>query len=169
MNAPYQAFQTADGWITVGASNQANWERFLKLIDAEELATDERFVTNELRMRNRLVLEEELTRFLVVKTSEDWLDLFEQGGFPAGPVLNVKQMHEDPQTLAREMVVEVEHSRLGSTKTLGLPVKFSITPGAVKQGAPTLGENTEEVLREFGIADHLSQAILKKTRNKETG
>jgi crotonobetainyl-CoA:carnitine CoA-transferase CaiB-like acyl-CoA transferase len=78
----------------------------------------------------------------------------EAAGVPAGPVLDVKQMHEDPQVLARDMVVEVQHSRLGAVKTIGAPVKFSHTPGAVARGAPTLGEHTRDILRECGYSDH---------------
>jgi crotonobetainyl-CoA:carnitine CoA-transferase CaiB-like acyl-CoA transferase len=62
-------------------------------------------------------------------------------------------MHEDPQTLARDMVVEVEHSRLGPVETLGLPVKFSATPGGVRHGAPLYGEHSRAVLAEFGFSD----------------
>ena len=72
---------------------------------------------------------------------------------PAGPVLDVIQMHADPQTQAREMVVEVPHSRWERCKTLGAAVKFSATPSDVKRGAPVLGEHTREVLNEYGYAD----------------
>ena len=72
---------------------------------------------------------------------------------PAGPVLSVGQMHENPQTLARDMVVEVPHSRLGKVKTLGTPVKFSRTPASITRGAPVLGEHTREVLAEHGYSE----------------
>jgi crotonobetainyl-CoA:carnitine CoA-transferase CaiB-like acyl-CoA transferase len=65
----------------------------------------------------------------------------------------------DPQTLAREMVVEVEHSRIGPVKTIGLPVKFSATPGKVRTGAPVYGEHTREVLREYGFDDKQIEAL----------
>lgn len=151
LNAPYQAFQTADGWITIGAANQANWERFLSLIDAEDLKVDQRFLTNSLRMENREKLEQELTSYLVKRTTDYWLALFEKGGFPAGPVLDIKQMHKNEQTIAREMVTPVNHSTAGEMQTLGLPVKFSKTPGKVASGAPLLGEHTAEILAEFGV------------------
>jgi crotonobetainyl-CoA:carnitine CoA-transferase CaiB-like acyl-CoA transferase len=62
-------------------------------------------------------------------------------------------MHADPQVRAREMVVEVEHATLGSVRTLGLPVKFSDTPGEVRTGAPVYGQHTREVLRAHGFAE----------------
>ena len=79
---------------------------------------------------------------------------------PAGPVYDVNQMHQDPQVLAREMVVEVEHSRLGPVRTIGLPVKFSDTPGEVSHGAPLYGQHTREVLREHGFADDEVERLL---------
>lgn len=68
-------------------------------------------------------------------------------------MLDVVQMHGDPQTLAREMVVEAEHTALGPVKTIGTPVKFTQTPGGVRRGAPLFGEHTREVLREHGFPD----------------
>ena len=151
LNAPYQAFATADGWITVGAANQANWTRLLALLGADEIAADPRFKENAGRMANLPELEAALTVYFRRKTSRQWLDAFDEAGVPAGPVLDVNDMHRDPQTLAREMVVEVEHSRAGRVKTIGLPVKFSATPGKVESGAPLLGQHSRDILREHGF------------------
>ncbi len=153
LNAPYQAFETADGWITIGAANQANWERLLQVLEAPELADDPRFRDNVARMDNRPALVEALTPLFRKRTTADWLERLEQAGVPAGPVLSIGEMHEDPQTLAREMVTEAEHTRLGKVKTLGVPVKLSHTPGGVRHGAPILGEHTRAILREHGYSD----------------
>ena len=83
----------------------------------------------------------------------EWLRRLEAAGVPAGPVLSIGEMHRDPQTLARDMVVEPSHGRLGPVKAIGLPVKFSVTPGAVRTGAPVYGEHTREVLAEYGISE----------------
>jgi crotonobetainyl-CoA:carnitine CoA-transferase CaiB-like acyl-CoA transferase len=80
-----------------------------------------------------------------------WLEVLEQGGFPAGPVLTIGQMHADPQTRARDMVVATDHPVAGRVETIGLPVKFGATPGGVRAPAPTLGQHTAEVLAEYGI------------------
>jgi crotonobetainyl-CoA:carnitine CoA-transferase CaiB-like acyl-CoA transferase len=153
LNAPYQAFRTADGWITLGAANQKNWERTLAVLGAPELAGDERFATNRARMAHLPELEAVLNERFAAKGSAEWLALLERAGVPAGPVLDVREMHADPQTIAREMVVETRHPRAGVVKTLGLPVKFSRTPGGVGGPAPLLGEHTAEVLREVGLGE----------------
>ena len=153
LNAPYQAFETADGWITVGAANQSNWLKLVDALDAGALGNDARFATNVARMANLPALVAALTPLFKKRASADWLKRLEAAGVPAGPVLDVVQMHADPQTRAREMVVEVPHSRLGSVQTIGTPVKFSATPSGVKRGASVLGEHTREVLREHGYAD----------------
>jgi crotonobetainyl-CoA:carnitine CoA-transferase CaiB-like acyl-CoA transferase len=153
LSAPYQAVQTQDGWINIGAANQANWKRLVEVIGKPELAGDPRFLDNAARMQNLPALIEILTGRFRTRSTSDWLARLEAAGVPAGPVLSIGEMLTDPQVLARDMVVEVEHSRLGPMKTLGPPVKFSATPGEVKHGAPQLGEHTREVLREYGYSD----------------
>ncbi len=153
LNAPYQAFQTADGWITVGAANQANWLKFLDVLEAPGIAGDPRFADNAKRMENLPALAEALGKVFPTRTTADWLQRLEAAGVPAGPVLSIGEMHEDAQTLARDMIVEAPHSRLGAVKTLGTPVKFSATPAGVRRGAPVLGEHTREVLGAHGYSD----------------
>jgi crotonobetainyl-CoA:carnitine CoA-transferase CaiB-like acyl-CoA transferase len=160
LSAPYQAFETADGWITIGAANQSNWLKLTDALEASALKSDPRFASNEARMANLPALVATLTQLFKQRSCADWLQRFEAAGLPAGPVLDVAQMHADPQAQAREMVVEVQHSRVGKTKTLGAAVKFSATPGGVRCGAPALGEHTREVLREYGYVDGEIDALV---------
>ena len=153
LNGPYQAFQTADGWLTLGAANQKNWLRLLEVLDAPEIADDPRFRENSDRMTHLKELESLLNEIFIRHSTEDWVSRLEAAGVPAGPVLNVNQMHEDPHALARDMIVEVPHSRLGLVKTIGLPVKFSATPGKVATGAPVYGQHSREVLAEYGFGE----------------
>jgi crotonobetainyl-CoA:carnitine CoA-transferase CaiB-like acyl-CoA transferase len=151
LNAPYQAFEAADGWIVVGGANQKNWLLMLEALGASHLAEDPRFRTGADRMGHLKELEAELSAFYRTKPAAHWLAALEEKNVPCGPVHDMLQALSDPQTLAREMVVEVPHTSLGAVKTVGLPVKFSATPGKVRAGAPLYGEHTREVLREHGF------------------
>ncbi len=160
LNGPYQAFETADGWITVGAANQANWLRLIEVLGAAELGADPRFSDNARRMANLKELETELMPFFRRGTSGEWLARFETAGLPAGPVLDIAGMHEDPQTLARDMVTSVEHPTAGPMQTIGLPVKLSATPGGIQSAAPLLGQHSREILAECGYSeDDISRLI----------
>ena len=163
--APYQAFRTADGWINVGASNEPTWNALTRAADAEHLAADERFETNAARMTHLPELIGELEPIFAGRSSEAWLEALAREGVPAGPIASVGEMLEHAQTRARDMVVEVEHTRLGTVRSIGSPVKLSEPGGgdpqgvasgragtsrAHSRGAPLLGEHTVEVLREIG-------------------
>jgi crotonobetainyl-CoA:carnitine CoA-transferase CaiB-like acyl-CoA transferase len=159
LNAPYQAFEASDGWIVVGGANQTNWLRLLDALQAPELAQNARFATNADRMAHLDELSEELSRRFRTRPAAYWLEKLEQAGLPCGPVYDMLQALADPQTLARQMVVEVEHAAEGRVKALGLPVKFSNTPGKVCTGAPLYGQHTREVLREHGFTDDEISAL----------
>ena len=152
LNAPYQAFETADGWINVGAANQRNWERLANVIGAPELIADTRFQSNRHRMQNLAALGEALAPIFKRRSTEDWLAALAAADVPAGPVLSISAMHRDPQALAREMVVDLEHPIAGATKAIGCPVKFSETPGETGGPAPVLGQHTREILAEAGYS-----------------
>jgi len=153
MAAPYQAFPTADGWITIGGANQANWERIARLVEAPELIADPRFVDNSARMANREALAELLGAHLRTRPTAEWLTALDAAGIPAGPIHSIAQMAADPQTLAREMVVPLDHPVAGRTHALGLPIKLGATPGSIRRPAPTYGQHTREVLRAHGFGD----------------
>lgn len=160
LNAPYQSFQTSDGWINVGAANQSNWIRFLDVIAAPELDDDPRFASNAARISNLPVLVEILNGYLAQETTETWLDRMEKAELPAGPVNDILQMHADPQARAREMIVEVDHPKAGKVETIGHPVKFSRTPARINHAAPLLGQHTREVLAEIGYDNAQIEAFI---------
>ncbi len=160
LNAPYQAFETADGWIIIGAANQNNWLRLVEAIGHPELAEDDRFLENADRVVNQAALELALNDICRTRVTADWLNRLTEAGVPAGPVLSIAEMHVNSQTLARKMVVETDHAALGPVKSIGLPVKFSRTPGAIDCPAPLLGEHARQILREYGYtADEIESLI----------
>lgn len=153
LNAPYQAVETADGWINIGGANQQSWLKIIEVIGAPHLNDDPRFSDNLQRMNNLADLQWTLAPLFKQRTSEDWLTRLEQAGVAAGPILDIAQMHADPQTLARGMITEVDHAKIGPMKTLGPPIKFSHTPSGIQRSAPLYGQHTREVLVEFGYTD----------------
>ena len=152
LTAPYQAFPTADGWINVGGANQSNWERIVKVIGSPELARDARFLTNGDRMRNLAALTPIIAKRLRAQPSAHWIREFDAAGVPVGPVNRIGDMLADPQVAAREMVIELEHPRAGTTRALGHPIKFSETPGSITRAAPVLGQHTREILAALGYS-----------------
>jgi crotonobetainyl-CoA:carnitine CoA-transferase CaiB-like acyl-CoA transferase len=153
LSAPYQPFQTADGWINLGAASQSTWEKLPAAIDRPELADDARFADNAARMENLAALVDEVAPAIRQRGSEEWLKAFEAAGVPAGPINDLNEMFDDPQTTARDMLIDVEHARLGTMKTLGFPVKLSDSPASIRHGAPLLGQHTREVLLEHGYRE----------------
>ena len=152
LSAPYQAFATSDGYVMVGAPNQVNWERLCKAIGRLDLLEDERFSSNAQRMAEKDALADTLGETFAARPTGHWLRVLEEAGVPTGPINDLSQVYEDPQVLARDMVVELDHPTAGPTRNIGLPIKLSETPGRVDRPAPTLGQHTDEVLAEFGYA-----------------
>jgi crotonobetainyl-CoA:carnitine CoA-transferase CaiB-like acyl-CoA transferase len=152
LSAPYQAFRAADGWLTIGGANQANWERLARVLGAPEWIADARFRTNGDRMRNLEALTELMNGRLTTRSRAEWIRALEAEGVPCGPINSIADMAADPQTAARAMVVNLAHPRAGATRALGLPIKLSASPGAVTRAAPLLGQHTREVLAEYGFS-----------------
>ena len=153
LSAPYQAFETSDGWITVGAANQTNWLKLLDVLETPELQDDSRFATNEARTLNLKELVQELKPIFKRHSNSEWLERLQTVGVPAGPVINIAEMQAHPQTIAREMVPSVPHSKLGTKQTIGHPLKFSATPAKIDRGAPVFGEHSRELLAEHGYSE----------------
>ena len=152
-SSPYQCFQTADGYITFGASQQKFFVDLCALVGMPELVADPRFATNADRVKHNDVLVAMLADKLREKPSAHWLAGLEKAGIPAGPVLHYDEVYTNPQILARDMVVETDHPVTGKFRTMGVTVKLSDTPGSVRRAAPRLGEHTGEVLNERKAAE----------------
>ena len=160
--APYQALSTSDGWINVGASNEGTWLRLTEALGRPDLREDIRFKTNQARMGHLQELVDTLAPSFAKLTTDEWLERLQQAGVPVGPVASVGEMLEHPHSLARDMVIEVDHARLGSVRSLGMPVKLSsLEKSELKTGAPVLGQHTGEVLSEFGYSQEEISEFVK--------
>ena len=145
-SAPYQCLAAADGYMIVGAAQQAFWVNFVDIIGRPELKDDPRFKTNADRVKNNAALIAVIETELVKKPKAYWLAELEKAKIPCGPMLNYDEVFTDPHVLARQMYVGTEHVKAGKFDTIGVPVKMSDTPGSVRRAAPALGQHTAEVL-----------------------
>ena len=162
LTAPYQAFKTKDKWITIGASNQNTWLKLIKAINREDLQENEKFSSNLKRKQNLNELVEILTNELSKKSSSEWLKIFDENGFPCGPINSITEMFKDPQTIVREMIIEVENNKAGKSKAIGMPIKFSKSKTEKSKGAPNLGEHTKEVMMSFDYSEEEIKDFFKR-------
>jgi formyl-CoA transferase len=153
MSAPYQAFRCTDGYITIGGANDRSFHRICEVLGHPEWKDMPEFKTDGMRIRNRADLASRIEAITSTKPRAHWLQLFDANNIPCGPINDYSQVFEDPQVIARELVVDVEHPTLGAIRALGSAIKLSATPPDVRRRAPLLGEHTEEVLSEVGIGD----------------
>ncbi len=161
LTAPYQAFHAKDGWINIGGANQNNWESMCDALGHPEWKADPRFATNGDRMQNLPALVEAMNAVLVTRTRAEWFEILDKAGVPAGAVHDMGEALSQPQVLARQMVVEVEHPVNGRYKSLGCPIHFSRTPARVERGAPLLGEHTRLILGQAGYSDSDIDALVE--------
>ena len=145
---PYRPFKTADGEIVIVVGNDEQFRRFCAIAECDELVTDPRFETNEMRVRNREKLAEHLDPIVAARPSAFWLKELEARSIGCGPINNLEQVFDDPQVIAREMVHEMRHSANGGTtaRLLASPIRMSETPVTYRHAPPLLGEHTHEVL-----------------------
>ncbi|MBI3824760.1 MAG: CoA transferase [Candidatus Rokubacteria bacterium] len=166
-SAPYQAFRTADGWLNLGGGSNHLWASICRVLGTQPLLDDPRFTTPGLRVQHRAELEAILEPIFMTAPTADWLAKLEAAGVPAGPIYDYAQVFSDPHVRARGMVQEIDHPAAGKTRTLGVPYKLSATPGTIRRPAPTLGQHTDEILREAGydeatIADFHARKVVSR-------
>jgi formyl-CoA transferase len=146
---PYQTFATQDGTIALGVGNDGQFRRLCAALDRPELAEDERFRTNPERIAHRDTLRTILGEVFKTRDTAAWVERIRSVNVPASAVRTVPEVLNDPQVLARNMVVTVEHPTIGDLKLLGTPFKFSDTPTSVRRHPPLHGEHTAEIEAEF--------------------
>jgi len=160
--APYDTFPAADGEFFLAVGNDEQFSRFCRVASLQPLIDDERFATNPARVMNAAALRERLVAVLRTRTREQWIGALTDAGVPCGAVRDVPEVMSDPQVLARQMIEAVEHAALGQMKVLGVPIKLSETPGAVRTAPPTLGQHTEAVLRELDFSTDAIEGLRRR-------
>ncbi|MBB6214410.1 CoA:oxalate CoA-transferase [Anaerosolibacter carboniphilus] len=160
---PFEPFETSDGEIMIAAGNDALFVKMCEVFGTEEWAQDERFKTNPLRTKHVEELVPLITEVTRTKTTKEWQDLLDKAGVPNGPINTIDKVMEDPQVLARDMIIEVDHPVAGHLKMAGVPIKMSETQGIVRTHAPLLGQHTEEILKELlGMSTEEIDALKKE-------
>jgi len=159
---PYETFAASDGEFVLAVGNDEQWRRFCVVADLPE---DSRFATNRQRVTDYDEVRPFIADRLRTQSRQYWIDRLTAAGVPCGSVRNLEELFADPQVHAREMVAQVEHATIGPLRLLGVPVKLSSTPGAVRTPPPRLGEHTDAVMHELGysagtIADLRRQKVI---------
>jgi len=161
---PYTTYPTADGLIALAVGTDGQFARFAETIGRGEWARDARFARNPDRVTNRETLDALIAQALERDKSAAWIEKLRAAGVPCGPINSVAEALTDPHTLARDMVRTVKHPTAGDLKMVGIPFRFSDTPGAIRRAPPLLGQHTEEVLGvELGLsAERIAQLRAEK-------
>ncbi len=162
---PYQAFPTTDGHAVVAVPSEHLWPNFCAALAREDLVDDERFETNDDRVRNRDVLEPMLEAETREYTAEELVERMQAHDVPATSINDMADVYDHPQIRARGMRTSVSHPTAGEVEMPGVPMHFSRTPASVRSHPPLLGEHTTEVLEEIGydqaqIADLLDADVV---------
>jgi crotonobetainyl-CoA:carnitine CoA-transferase CaiB-like acyl-CoA transferase len=151
---PYQVFRGSDEkYFVVGVGTEPLWRRFTGLLGVEEsLGRDARFASNVLRIAHRSDLVPALQNIMAGAPSRAWIDRFAQAEIPAAPILNVPEALGSAQTIARGLIVEIEHPILGTVRSIANPIRLSGTPISYRHPPPFLGEHNREILFSLGYS-----------------
>jgi len=144
---PYRAYETKNGYIVIAVFVEKFWQILCNVIGEPQLGADERYNSTAKRLENREQVDKLLEEKFITKTKEEWVKLLHEAGVPAAPVNRIDEVFSDPQVLARDMLVELEHKKCGKFKMIGNPVKVEGVKDEFKP-PPLLGEHTKDVLNE---------------------
>jgi len=148
---PAEAFPTADGWLNVVLLNPDQYARLTEILDDPELKAP-RFATNEDRLANYKEFRARMEAALGTATTAQWVERMEKAQLAAGPIYEFDEVFEDAQVRHLGLVAEFEQPGLGPTRVLNFPSRASLTPASIRRPAPLIGEHTDEVLKELGVA-----------------
>ncbi len=161
---PYTTFTCQDGVIAVAAGNDQQFAKLAEILYHPEWVKDERFETNSARIKHRTIINDLIQTEVSTLSSSQLIELLRKNGIPVGSVNTVQQALATKQVIAKEMVIEIVHQKIGKFKTLGTPLKMNQTPCSIRSAPPLLGEHTEEVLTEYL---NLSKQEVLKLKNQQ--
>jgi len=162
-SAPYQAYRTRDGYVTVGASNQKMWTHFCEQVAGQpQWLQDPRYQTQALRVKNADDLEKDIEAIFLLQDTAHWVEKLDAVGVPGGPVFGFETTLNDPHVRFRQMVHDIDHPRIGPMKTIGLPIKSSGDLGAIRLPAPWLGQHSQEIVASLGYSDADINALFER-------
>jgi crotonobetainyl-CoA:carnitine CoA-transferase CaiB-like acyl-CoA transferase len=144
---PYQVFATSDGHLILAVANDRQFVNLAKAIGAEHLAIDPRFTTNAQRVAHRAALIASLTLILAARPLLEWIARLEAANVPCGPINRIDQVFSDPQAVARNLTVTMDHAAAGVMNLVASPLRLSKTPPEYRSAPPLLGEHTDEILK----------------------
>jgi crotonobetainyl-CoA:carnitine CoA-transferase CaiB-like acyl-CoA transferase len=150
---PTGVFPTSDGHINIAAAGQAIWERVAQVLGHPEWVSDPEFADGALRSKNRKRVNALIAEVTKARPSAEWITLLNEAGVPSGPIYKVDEMFDDPQVKHLGVAGQVAHPETGTTRLVTQPVSLSRTPSSLTRATPSLGEHTNEILRELGYAD----------------
>ncbi|MEY4370115.1 MAG: hypothetical protein RL564_2065 [Pseudomonadota bacterium] len=157
---PYQVFNAADGELILAVGNDTQFAKLCAVLGCPEIAGDERYAKNANRVRHRDALLPLLQQRLVTRSVAQWVDVLQPEGVPCGPVNSIAQTFANPQVIHRQMRVDLPHPLAGSVPSVANPIKFSGTPIQYGEAPPTLGQHSDQVLREYvGLSDAEIEAL----------
>lgn len=147
--APFDVFQSKDGWVVIGIGNDSLWERFCQITHQEELLDDPLYKTNDLRSQNYDQLKPIITAWTKKQSSERMVDLLTQAGVPVAEVNTMDKIVTDPNVQLRKMLIDMEHPTAGKVTVANSPIRLSESNYDQVGPSPLLGEHTQEVLEDI--------------------
>ncbi len=164
--APYNSYKTKDGYIVLGIISDEQFESLLKTIGREDLIGHPRYDNRYKRLQQVDELDQIITEWSLKMTKKEAVEELIKNRVPSGPVMGIDELMEDPQLLARKMVVDLVHPKLDSVKAKGpgFPIKFSESPDDYDQPAPLLGQNNQEVYGGLLGMDDKTFQVLKEEK-----
>ena len=162
---PYDVYPCKDGYFSAGLASDSGWDRFCQCIEKPELIKDPRFVDNDARCKNYDIITPVITEFFMTKTKKELADIISAAKIPNAPVSTIPELMQHPQIKARGMLQELDDPGVGTYPAIGNPMKMEPSSAELRHGAPLMGQDTKNVLSDFGftaqdIDDFLQKEII---------